>query len=413
MAKKLFLIGLLLVAIFLWQCGDEVVNQPSPGPPNLTAAEKEMIESSNKFSFDIFREIVSEEGDTNIFISPLSMSYALGMTYNGANGETEQAMREVLGYGDLTDEEINASYKSLTEALISLDPMVVFEIANSIWYRSTFSVLDDFIAVNQEYFDAEVAALDFNDPGACDTINGWISQKTHEKIKEVLKPPIDPMTVMFLVNAIYFNGTWTYEFNPDSTTQMEFFTDDVSHITTDMMRQTNVFPRYFNDDFQAVSLPYGDAGYCMTIFLPRWDKSLDDLIAQFNQDNWDNWLAAFTEDTVIFSMPKFKFGYGLLLNNALTALGMGIAFSDGLADFTGINPLGNLFISKVIHKAFVQVDEEGTEAAAVTVVEVSFTSIGPEQNMTVNRPFMFVIHEKNTGAILFMGKVVNPVWEEG
>jgi serpin B len=413
MARKLFLIGLLLMAVFLWQCGDEVVSPPSPGPPNLTAAEKEMIESSNKFSFDIFKEIVSEEGDKNIFISPLSMSYALGMTYNGANGETEQAMREVLGYGDMTDQEINDSYKSLTEALIGLDPKVVFEIANSIWYRLGFSVLDEFIAVNQEYFDAEVIGLDFNDPGACDIINDWISQKTHEKIKKVLSPPIDPMTVMFLVNAIYFNGTWTYEFDPDSTIQAEFFPDDVSHITTDMMRQSNVFPRYFNDEFQALSLPYGDAGYCMTIFLPRWDQSLDDLIAQFNQDNWDDWLARFSKDTVILSMPKFKFGYGLLLNDALTALGMGIAFNEGLADFTGINPGGDLFISRVIHKAFVQVDEEGTEAAAVTVVEVGYTSVGPERDMYVNRPFVFVIHEENTGAILFMGKVVNPVWEEG
>jgi serine protease inhibitor len=413
MAKKLFLIGLLLVAIFLLQCGDDVVNPPSPGPPNLTAAEKEMIKSSNKFSFDIFKEIASEEGDTNIFISPLSMSYALGMTYNGANGQTEQAMREVLGYGDLTDQEINVSYKNLTEALISLDPEVVFEIANSIWYRLGFSVLDEFITVNRDYFDAEVSGLDFNDPGACDIINNWISQKTHEKIKEVLKPPIDPTTVMFLVNAIYFNGTWTYEFDPDSTTEAYFFPDGISHITVDMMRQSNVFPRYFNDEFQAVSLPYGDAGYCMTIFLPRLDQSLDDLIAQFNQDNWDDWLARFSEDTVIFSMPKFKFGYGLKLNDALTALGMGIAFDDGLADFTGINPLGNLFISRVIHKAFVQVDEKGTEAAAVTVVEVGFTSVGPEQHMTVDRPFVFVIHEENTGAILFMGKVVNPVWEEG
>ena len=176
MAKKLLLIGLLLVAIFLWQCGDEIVTTPSPGPPNLTAAEKAMIQSSNEFSFDIFKQIVSEEEDTNIFISPLSMSYALGMTYNGANGQTEEAMRDVLGYADLSDEEINQSYKSLTEALIGLDPKVVFEIANSIWIRNTYTVLDEFITVNQEYFDAEVTSMDFDAPDACDIINGWISE---------------------------------------------------------------------------------------------------------------------------------------------------------------------------------------------------------------------------------------------
>ena len=220
------------------------------------------------------------------------------------------------------------------------------------------------------------------------------------------------MTVMFLINAIYFKGSWTYEFDKNDTRTQPFYMSNSSETDCDMMKQENVFSRYFNQEFQAVDLPYGNAGFSMAIFLPRQDKSLDDLISQMNENTWKNWLENFSEDTTILYLPKFRMEYNRILNDDLTALGMGIAFDKDGADFSRINPFIQLFISRVIHKTFVQVDEKGTEASAVTVVEVGFTSGGQDNYMTVNRPFIFVIHDNYTGSILFMGKITNPIWEE-
>jgi len=412
MFKRLIFSAMILMMPVLWQCSDGVIDPPEP--PELNSMEKAMVKSTNSLSFDIFKEIVSAEEDTNVFISPLSISYALGMTYNGANGETEEAMKRVLGYGELTDQEINETYKNLTQALVGLDPDVLLEIANSIWHRNSFAVEDSFINVNQEYFDAEVAALDFNDGGACDIINGWVSEKTHEKIDKVINPPIDPLTMMFLINAVYFNGTWTYEFDEDDTHDAPFYLGDGSTVMCDMMTQKNEYSYINGDGFIALDLPYGYANFSMTVFLPDKDNNVDDLIAQFNPENWDNWMNSLHTDSLRLFMPKFRIACKYSLVPALRALGMGVAFVPFEADFSGINPsYEDLHISDVLHNTFVQVDEEGTEAAAVTVVEIGTTSVPPlNKIIRIDRPFAFVIHEKNTGAILFMGKIVNPIWEE-
>jgi serine protease inhibitor len=411
MAKKLYISILIFLGLFVWQCGSKTTDPYIP-PPELSAAEKAMVASSNEFAFEIFKEIVAQETDTNIFISPLSISYALGMCYNGANGLTEDSMRQTLCYGDMTDQQINATYKTLTRTLSTIDPKVIIEIANSIWHKTGFEVEDDFINVNQQYFDSEVTEANFADPAVCDRINAWIEDKTHDKIQDMLDCPIDPMVVMYVINAIYFKGTWTYEFDKDETIEQDFYLADNSTTLCKMMKQRNKFSNLFTDDFKAIDLPYGNAGYSMTVFLPAEGKTTADFISELSEDNWKNWLDSFSTDSVTLRLPKFKIKYGTELKDVLTILGMGIAFS-GMADFTGITRFGGIYISRVLHNTFVQVDEEGTEAAAVTVVEFRDTAFEPGKYMCVDRPFVFVIHDNYTGTILFMGRITNPIWENG
>lgn len=377
---------------------------PKPEIRELTALEKTQVESSNKFGLKLFQKMVEVEPDTNLFISPLSVSLALGMTYNGAATTTEQAMHQTLEYGNLSNDEINEAYKNLMTMLLQLDPEVIFKIANSIWYRQNFEVLQSFIDVNKTYFDAEVNALDFNSPEAVEIINGWVKEKTHDKIEEIIDR-IDPLTVMFLINAIYFKGTWTYQFDPELTFDDEFHLSDDTVVPCKMMHQENDFQYSNNDTFEAIDLPYGNGQFSMTIILPHHGKSIDSLIAEITPEKWVQWMGTFSEKQLTLQMPKFTLEYELKLNDVLTAMGMGIAFSND-ADFSGINGIGGLLISQVKHKTFLKVDEEGTEAAAVTMVEVGYTSMGPI--MRVDRPFLCVIHEKESGTILFIGKIAHP-----
>jgi len=398
------------------QCSNKPVDPPYTPPRALTAAEKHVVESDNKFGLRLFREIVKQEKDSNVFISPLSVSMALGMTYNGAEGATEEAMRNVLELAGLTEQEINESYRSLIDLLTQLDPQVIFEIANSIWCREGFPVKEEFININRTYFDAEVAALDFNKPDASKTINGWVDEKTHGKITEIVSDPIDPETVMFLINAIYFKGAWTCEFDEEDTREDWFTLPDGSQIRCQMMRREDEFSYLENDLFQAIDLPYGNEKFSMTVFLPKPEVDIDSLISEFNQENWDSWLGSFASDSGKLYFPKFTLEYKIKLNDVLTALGMGIAFDGSRADFSGIaevNPLANLYISKVLHKTFIEVNEEGTEAAAVTSVEVGITSIQPPHGfvMRVDRPFVFAIRENHSQTVLFMGKIVEPASE--
>lgn len=411
MKARIYLAAFILLAgMTIIYCSDNSNKSTDPiEPPQFNATELSLLESSNSFAFDIFKEMVAQEEDTNIFISPLSMSYALTMTYNGADGQTEEAMKTVLGLGDYSSEEINQSFKSLTATLLTLDPSLIVELANSIWYLNTFEVEQDFIDVNRDYFDAQVIPSDFSSPTACDDINGWIEDKTNDKIQDIIDCPIDPMTVMFLINAIYFKGSWTVEFDPEETSPGTFYSPG-GEVQCDMMNRWDEISYLFTDEFKAVDLPYGDELFSMTVFLPAEDVSVDQFIDGLTEEKFYSWLADFKQDSVDLYMPKFRFNYDKKLKEVLSDMGMAIAFQ-GNADFSGINPTANLYINDVIHGSFVQVDEKGTEAAAVTIVEIRYTSV-PRNYMRVDSPFVFVIHEKTTGAILFMGKVINPIWQD-
>ncbi len=408
--QKLFnFIIVTTICIISINCSDSSTNPNANIVRNLTTAEIKLTESDNKFGLKLFRKIVETEQDKNIFISPLSVSMALGMTYNGADSTTLEAMHETLEYGDLTIQEINESYQSLIELLTELDPKVIFDIANSIWYREGFPVENDFLTTNQTYFDAIVEALDFNRSDAADIINAWVNENTNGKIKEIVNDPINPLTVMFLINAIYFKGTWTYEFDEENTSDDIFYLPDGSEKECKMMSHQCDHNYFENEQFQAIDLPYGDAGFSMTILLPKPEVNIDSLIAQMNNETWNSWLGSFSEQEVNFYLPKFKLEYEISLNGILSALGMSIAFDPNRADFTKINSDGSLYISEVKHKTFVKVNEEGTEAAAVTSVEIRLTSVGI--TMYINRPFVFAIRENHSGTILFIGKITQPDYE--
>ena len=392
-------------------------NEDGPNPDlkpkqiEVTPETRQLIDSDNQFGFELMQKIAESQDETkNTMISPVSVSLALAMTYNGAAGETQKEMEETLHLNGLSPSQINESYKSLMESLLTVDKKVTMEIANSIWYREGFDVEQDFIDVNEKYYGAEVSPLDFGKPEAVDIINDWVAEKTHDKIPKIVEK-IDPMDVMFLINALYFNGKWKYQFDKEKTTEEPFYLQDGSEIQTDMMVTETDLRYHRNDLFQAVELPYGRGNYSMVCFLPTQDHQSDDVIAAMNNENWNQWMTNLDTTGIELHLPKFKFEYKKKLNEMLKLLGMGVAFDPTKSDFSGINPdREDLYISEVLHKTFVEVDEKGTEAAAVTSVTVSVTSVGGGGPMVLHfdRPFVFAIREVTTNTIVFMGKLMEP-----
>jgi serine protease inhibitor len=386
--------------------------QKDPAKITLNYKSEEIIEADQQFAFELLGKINALSEEDNFMISPLSVSYALGMTMNGAAGTTLDAFYQVLHFGDLTDTEVNESYRDLMNQLVRLDDKVAFSIANSIWYKLGYHVLDEFIATNQTYFDAAVRELDFSDPQAVDIINGWIEDKTNDKIKDMLDYiPAD--AVMYLVNAIYFNATWKYEFDKSQTAEGPFYLDGGGSYPADFMKVKGAFNYTVTDEFVAVEMPYGDSTFSMVVMLPSGERTTDDLISQMDHSPWNTWFENPTVRNVQIELPKFKYGFRSLLNDPLIDLGLEIAFSDS-ADFSRITPDADLCISRVIHQTFIDVQEEGTEAAAATIVEMRETSAGGDSTpvFRVDKPFLYIIQENSTGAILFMGKVGKPVYPE-
>lgn len=414
MKKTILLFFPAFALLTIPACQDEPIDPNNGKYQEVKLDEKsaQIVEADNEFGFELFQNVYSSETKyENIMVSPLSISLALAMTYNGANNETKTAMEETLKLYGLTPEEINTSYRSLVNALKSLDSKVILGIANAIYYRDSFSVEQDFIATNKNYYDAEISALDFTSPDAVDIVNNWVADKTNEKIKSILNE-ISGDQIMFLLNAIYFKGIWESEFKKSDTKKKDFHLENGSTVQTDFMQQNNSVNYLNNDLFSAIELPYGQGNYNMYVFLPKTDKTLQDISDNLNTENWGTWLENFYEANVDIEFPKFKYKYEIKLNSILSEMGMGIAFSNS-ADFTGINKNGGLKIDYVKHKSFIEVNEEGTEAAAVTIVAIIETSAGPGSNIpfNVNRPFLYAITEKSTGAILFMGTVKNPTLE--
>ncbi|MBC8385556.1 MAG: serpin family protein [Candidatus Cloacimonetes bacterium] len=363
-------------------------------------------ESNNKFGFKVLKEILNEQPDENIFISPMSISYALGMTFNGADGITREEMAKTLEFGNLTTAEINESFKKLMKKLIELDPQVMMKIANSIWYRDDIDILKPFKEVNRDYFNAEIRNMDFSKKETVGIINNWVNENTNGKIDKILDE-IDALSMMYLINAIYFKGAWTNEFDKKRTREDKFFYAKGKSVMCEMMSSSEKVMYFENKDFQAVDLPYGKENFSMIVILPKKEDDLNKFISNLNNEDWNSWLTGFSKQKGSLSLPKFKIEYDIEMNDVLKNLGMGNAFSPA-ADFSKMTKKQKLYISNVKHKTFVDVNEEGTEAAAVTVVEMKLTSAGPGFYMKVNRPFVFAIKEKETNSILFIGKIVNP-----
>lgn len=307
-------------------------------------------------------------------------------------------------------DQVNSSYQSLINLLLNLDSKVQFELANSIWYRNTISFEQNFFDVCNKYFNAQVTSLNFEDPSSENTINNWVNIQTKGKITKIIDE-IKDNSIMFLINAIYFKGNWTYIFDSTKTINDLFYLTDGSTKICRMMKQFTYLSHFENQEFQAVDLPYGNKKYSMTIFLPTENNNLNNFINEMTQDNYNQWISSLKTDTVDLWMPKFKIEYDIGLNDVLKNLGMGIAFKPYFADFSNMSSSGkNIYISEVKHKTYILVDEEGTEAAAVTSVEDDLTSPRPDKYlMKINRPFVFVIRENNSGTIVFIGKIVEPM----
>ncbi len=403
---------ILLSALFIFPaCEKSGAPDREPKQIELRKKSAEIIRADREFAFELFREVCTLNEQENIMVSPLSVSYALGMTLNGAAGTTRDAFRDVLHFGDLTDQEVNESYQDLMDQMVRLDEQVKFSIANSIWYRLGYQVLEEFITTNRTYFDAMVSELDFSDPQSVEIINDWIEEKTNDKIRDMLDQ-IPGDAVMYLINAIYFNAKWKYGFDPEDTSPGTFYPEDGTTHTADFMKLKGSFNYYQKtSDYSAVELPYGDSTFSMVVVLPGQGKTVEEMAENLDLELWESWFATPVYRDVQIELPKFKYGFKDLLNDPLKNLGLGVAFSEG-ADFSRISPGGGIYISRVIHQTFIDVQEEGTEAAAATIVELrEVASPGPPV-FRADRPFLYLIKENSTGAILFMGKVGRPEYEE-
>jgi serpin B len=389
---------------------------PRSTSPDVTASElTELVDGNTAFAFDLYQALSEEEG--NLFYSPYSISLALAMTYAGARGETEQQMADTLRF-TLPQNRLHPALNGLDLELASRgegaegkdEEGFRLNIANSIWGQEDYEFLDEFLDVLAENYGAGLRLLDFiNAPEASRiTINDWVSDRTEGRIEDLIpQGAIDALTRLVLTNAIYFNAAWLNLFSEDMTGDGAFHLIDGSEVTVPMMTQTESFGYAEGEGYQAVELPYDGSELSMVILLPD-NGEFEDFEGTLDADLVDAITNDLTYRKVTLTMPKFEFESDFSLVNTLAAMGMPVAFSSA-ADFSGMTGARDLFIAEILHKAFVSVDEAGTEAAAATAVVMSLTA-APEEpvEVTLDRPFIFLIRDIETGAVLFVGRVANP-----
>jgi serine protease inhibitor len=391
---------------------DQSIDPGNPVNISIEIYQKEVIDSANKFAFDLFKPILADsKGTKNIMISPFSISSALCMVLNGATGETFEAMKKSLRLQGKTLEEINDTYFKLTTEMVPVDEHVVLEIANSVWVEKQLSIKQQFISDLSDWYKAEAREIDITDPNAVKIVNDWIAEETHDKIIDMLDY-LDPNLAMLLINAVYFNGKWRNKFDKADTKEEPFYVTPSTPKSVPMMHQEENLKAVKVNNLTIVDIPYGQGNYSMLIILPDTDITISDAANNLSPSQWNKWMELLANNThkVELSMPRFKYEYKRLLNNDLINLGMGIAFSDW-ATFGNISDQ-TLQISRVIHQSFIDTNEEGTEAAAATIVEFRYGSALPNESwvnkVNIDHPFLYFIYETSTGTILFMGKVNDP-----
>ena len=391
-------------------CANLALTRSEPLPKNV---EDRLTAATNRFAFKLYHQLPKQPAGKNTFVSPASVMMALAMTYNGADEETREAMARAMELQGMTPAEVNQAIADLKSALNPTDPKIQLKIANSIWARKGFVLKPAFVERSKQFYGAEIANLNFNDPTAPQTINSWVNKNTEGKIDKIVDQ-IEPDEVLFLINAIYFKGQWQFEFKKDATKPDVFRLPGGERKEVPMMSQSGSYLYYKGKDFQSVALPYGTGSVSMYIFLPDEQIGLDQFERNLTPENWDVWMKSFQVTPGDLMLPRFKVEWESKLNDALKALGMAEAFDEQRANFSQIADLnsGNrLYISEVKHKAWAEVNEEGTVAAAVTSVGVSVTSVQQPREkffMKVDRPFFFTIRDNRTGVVLFMGSVANP-----
>src|SRR5690625_2189545 len=372
---------------------------------------KTIIQPNNTLGFTLLQNIESDENH-NKFISPTSLFMALSMVFHGADSETKEEIANVLHINNMKDEKILSADASLLNKLLQDSETIDLAIANSMWLNDMLEFQDEFAKNNTDYFTAEIEEIDIQDVDAADRINKWVADATNDKINSIIEPPLSVNFVALLINALYFKGDWKYEFNKDFTNDQQFFLPDGTTKDVPLMVLDEELQYFENEKFQTVKLPYGDGEMNMQVFLPRENYSIEELIDSLDARSWNKWLNQYKETVGTIKLPKFEMEYEISLNDTLEQMGMETALDPGKANFPHIvKESDDLYIDEVKQKTFIEVNEKGTEAAAATSIVVKETSapINVETFfMEVNRPFLFVITDEETGAILFLGAISNP-----
>jgi len=387
--------------------GDDAMNDRGPRSADLKV-EPKLVAATNDFGFRLYRNLAEKPG--NVFLSPTSIELALGMAFNGARGSTRDGMAAALGYGDMTLDEVNKANAELLALLANPDPKVELYIANALWGKQGVTYDTGFMQRCKDSFLAEPFTVDFTSPEAAIKINDWVKEKTRQKITDIVTADAIRDAILVLTNAIYFKAGWTDAFPAAATKDGPFTNADGKQVTVPMMRRSGKYDYLENDQFQMVRLPYQGQFVGMYVLLPREGVSIKDVAAKLTAEQWKNWTDQMQSRQGDLSLPRFKTDYSASLKPALAALGMGDAFDPFKADLNGILPPNvtteRVFISDALHKTYLSVDEEGTEAAAATAVIVGIASIPTDPfSMVVNRPFLLAIADKPTGTILFFGSI--------
>ena len=418
MNKKILIILILIVgavlAVSLY--GNKEPDSISPPPVNGGGVSLEnigsVVDANNQFALDLYSKYKSEE--SNVFFSPYSISTALAMTYEGAKGQTAEEMRCVFYFPE-DDSERRSDYAGLYNELNKKDKEYKLSTANALWAQENYLFLDEYFGVVEEYYGGKVTNLDFMRKAEESRImiNDWVEDKTNDKIKDLIPSGvINSMTKLVLTNAIYFKGQWAKQFNEDNTSGQDFKVTSDKIVEVSMMQSTDdesEFNYTENDELQVLELPYSGDDLSMLIFLPK-DDDIKTFENSITVERLIEWKKDLREQRVDVFMPRFKFETKYFMAETLKEMGMPTAFS-GSADFSGMTGKRDLFISAVIHQAFVEVNEEGTEAAAATAVVMELTSAAepaPIPTFRADHPFVFIIQEKGTGSILFIGRVSDP-----
>lgn len=412
---KTTLLSAILFTFCLLSCtsddgGDFGKDTPRYDIP-LSTKSGEINTQVQKFSFDFYREIAkSEKNKENFCISPLSASLCLGMILNGADGNTYTEMQKTLGFEGFTNQQINEYVKMMQTELPKLDGRTIFTNANSLWVNNSYTLLPEFIQTNKTYYDAEVSNEPF-DNSTLEKINSWCKQKTNGLIPEIIDKISDDM-VSYLINTIYFKGVWTNEFKKSDTKDEPFYLANGGIVKVPTMKQTQSNNYYVDKDVQVVELPYGNESFSMVLFIPTdpEKKDIDKVIADLNRETWINWNENMYPVNMTIYLPRFVIQTEKDLIGSMKVLGIQDVFYDYSANFTKMSTTVGLYIDLLKQKTFIELNESGTEAAAVTIGGTATTSVGPSQSAEIrfDHPFGYVLKEKSTGAILFAGKVGKP-----
>lgn len=409
----LYLLFALTVSV-LTGCTDQIVKPDDAnheayvptggsGPIQLRAALLPQAARDNEFALKLFKKMAVSSSDSNVVISPLSISIALGMAWNGAAAETKAEMTSLLGMSEMPDSLINQYYEVMQKSLPVVDSSTTVNIANSLWYTTGFVVKPSYLKVNQDYFDAQIRSIDFMQTWAKDTINAWVDAKTNHLIPEIVQNTEGQ--VMYLINAVFFKGAWEIPFNPEQTWRTNFFKQSGGTTQVKMMSMLDTLRYGETDDAEYLDLAYGNGAYSMTLVLPKTSFTTSSVLSALTPESLNRTIETLNAQKVQLYMPRFKVECDFDLVPILKSLGMRQAFTD-IADFSRISDEA-LMISGVKHKTYVEVTEKGTTAAAVTSIGFTTTSFPDYPFVNFNKPFLFFIRENGSKVILFAGKIAN------